>query len=477
MIASLLLALLVQVPGAVPGEPIPAFVEVVAPRETLWLHEPVRLRVRAGVESAFLAEQVIQPFRQRLDVPLQIDGPWLDDIPCAVPTEGPAAAAAGKGGPRIAVGDSLREVRRAPDVTRDGAAYTVYELELDVLFDCTGEIVVPGPRLRVAYATRFRDDLFHGRVPDDRRDAVVAGAPLGLVVRPLPHAGRPLSFSGAVGDLRVRADASPRALGVGESIALELVIEGPGNLALLDAPRLDLGGDFRVFGHVRERGPERVTFRYAVAPARAGALRLPPIELAYFDPEAGAYRTATTAAIEVSARQRAPAPALAPDPPPPSPSPVPGLSASGNVLALLAVVALVAIALLLAIAILLRRALRATARDAGTQRPARGAGGAENALRIRAAVASAHAVLDAGADATDVWTSFLATCLASAPAAVIGPRLPERLAAVGFSAERAAGASALLDRLVGARYGGAAVPDGVELVRAELDACERADRA
>ena len=64
-----------------------AFLEVDAPRGPLFLGAPFVVTLRLGIERTALARQLIQLFPQRLDVPVQVQAPWLSDLPGATPAD------------------------------------------------------------------------------------------------------------------------------------------------------------------------------------------------------------------------------------------------------------------------------------------------------------------------------------------------------------------------------------------------------
>jgi hypothetical protein len=145
-----------------------------------------------------------------------------------------------------------------------------------------------------------------------------------LTVHPLPDAGRPPGFSGAVGrDMTLRRQA-PASGGAGQAVAVDITISGRGNVALWPAPVLAWPDSMR---HYQDRTDDRMTnasgmlggtktFRFLALPDSAGPLRLPQLSYSYFDLDAGAYRTLTAPAVGISI---APAPENAssrPTPPP-----------------------------------------------------------------------------------------------------------------------------------------------------------------
>jgi hypothetical protein len=145
-----------------------------------------------------------------------------------------------------------------------------------------------------------------------------------LTVHPLPDAGRPADFSGAVGrDLTLRRTA-PATGSAGQAVAVDITLSGQGNVALWPAPVLTWPDSVR---HYQDRTDDRMTnasgmlggtktFRFLALPDSAGPLRLPELRYSYFDLDAERYRTLTAPAAVVSI---APAPeneSSRPTPPP-----------------------------------------------------------------------------------------------------------------------------------------------------------------
>ena len=63
-----------------------AFLETVTARQTYYVHEPIRLRLRIGIDTRFLETNVVQTFQQRFDLPVQVDAPWLGELNGAATT-------------------------------------------------------------------------------------------------------------------------------------------------------------------------------------------------------------------------------------------------------------------------------------------------------------------------------------------------------------------------------------------------------
>jgi hypothetical protein len=133
----------------------------------------------------------------------------------------------------------------------------------------------------------------------------VRAEPFTLEVVPLPLAGQPLDYSGAVGNLAVRASADVRDVAVGESIKFSVEWTGEGNLEFFQAPdpkRIDAFHAFRVFGSTEEKRFDLRRVVYDVAPLDETVEAIPPLPLTVFDPERGAYTTLATEPIPIRVR-------------------------------------------------------------------------------------------------------------------------------------------------------------------------------
>lgn len=173
-------------------------------------------------------------------------------------------------------------------IERNGRTYNVAELRTVLFPTAAGEVTIPP-------ATLIQYDLF------EAGERTLETLPVTLNVRPLPE-GAPPGFGGAVGDLQLQAQTDRTTVPVGEPIQLRLTLSGAGNVRLAPAPLLRELAGWRIL----ERGSDVLsevidgtargtrTFDYMLIPGVPGTVTLPPIELAFFDPAAGAYRTAQT---------------------------------------------------------------------------------------------------------------------------------------------------------------------------------------
>lgn len=422
------LALLSPPQDALSGDPVPgsAFVEIETAKGSFFVHEPLRLRIRFGFEKGFLDSNLVPLFAQSLDLPVQLDANGIRRLPGTIPVadrdSGSVVFALNEGR-----GAATREER-----TRGGKEFAIFQWESLHLPERAGDLTIPAPRLRFAYATSFREDFALGRVALDRHEASVEGQARTLRILPLPEEGKPTEFAGAVGRFSASAALDRRSFGIGESFRCTLRIEGEGNLELFEAPSLVGLPGFHARGKIekKDRSHREVVYDLiAVEPVAA----FPPIRFAFFDPAPAegappGYRVLQTESIPVEIR--------AGKAPPVEPEKESGAPAGAVAYAALGIAAA-------AFFFHRRKRKRAQAAPAG--------GNAASVFRER--------IQSPNADLAQVFAAYLAQRLQCPPAAVISGDLDAKLARAGIPADLAARAASLLDRLVAARYGGAKPAD------------------
>lgn len=119
-----------------------------------------------------------------------------------------------------------------------------------------------------------------------------------LEVAPLPDAGRPDAFAGAVGTFSMQAQVVPAEVASGEAATVEVDIRGNGDVKAISAPALTTGNGVEILPPTEQVDEELAgtdigghkRFSWAVIPRESGRQVLGPVEFAYFDPDAGEYR-------------------------------------------------------------------------------------------------------------------------------------------------------------------------------------------
>ncbi len=192
------------------------------------------------------------------------------------------------------------------------------------------------PRAQPRRPRGFFDDIFgDSAFAVNQRFRAHADA-VELDVKPLPAAGRPENFSGAVGQFKFSAEGSPKRVKIGDPITMKLSVSGRGNFDRTEAPALrDAAGwrsypasaSFKADDDLGLSGTK--TFSMAVIPEEKKAA-MPAFEFVYFDPAAGKYVTLASApetlVVEGGAPPPAPVaavPAEQATPPPSAPEPAP----------------------------------------------------------------------------------------------------------------------------------------------------------
>jgi hypothetical protein len=159
-------------------------------------------------------------------------------------------------------------------------------------------------RLFRSFQQSFSHDIEQsmGRVHDEATTLEASTATLD--VKPLPAAGQPASFSGAVGhfDLRTSVDATQAR--ASEPLTVRTTVQGEGDLDRVDLAGIATSRDWKAYpvtSKVEATSSTtrvgRKTFEQVLIPLHGGALTIPPVALSVFDPVAGAYTTVASAPI------------------------------------------------------------------------------------------------------------------------------------------------------------------------------------
>jgi len=129
--------------------------------------------------------------------------------------------------------------------------------------------------------------------------------PLSVLVKPLPEAGKPAGFKGAVGNFAVEGKVQKNNFTTDDAGLFTLIISGTGNLQLVNTPEVNWpqGTDgfepkttddlFKTT--VPVSGRKIIEFPFTVS--IPGAYSIPPIAFSFFDPKEARYKTVTTSPV------------------------------------------------------------------------------------------------------------------------------------------------------------------------------------
>ena len=142
-------------------------------------------------------------------------------------------------------------------------------------------------------------------IQDNKR--VSAGART-INVKPLPEAGKPADFSGAVGKFDFRVTPSRTMLKNGESLDLVVSVSGTGNMNLFSLPKPVVPAALEMYDAVRKENVStnlngtsgRISDSYAIIPQYRGKFPIKPLSFSYFDPSARKYKTVTSQEIMIN---------------------------------------------------------------------------------------------------------------------------------------------------------------------------------
>ena len=256
------------------------FAEFVVPKKTLYVGETIPLELRLYVDARVRWQPVSMP-----------------DIP--------------------GEGFTKQKIPEPKHVTEDrnGREYDVLIFKTAITPSQAGKITI-GPS-EIPYSARiprarrgprsafdmFDDDIF-GDPMFSASQAMKQKAPaIILTVTPLPAAGQPRNFSGAVGNFEFSAEGSPKEVKIGDPLTMKMRISGRGSFDRITAPALVDEKGWRTYppsSTYRPADPDdpsspgTKTFEMAVLP-ETKKTAMPVFEFSYFDPLAEKYVTLKSA--------------------------------------------------------------------------------------------------------------------------------------------------------------------------------------
>lgn len=120
-----------------------------------------------------------------------------------------------------------------------------------------------------------------------------------VTVLPLPQEGKPLSFSGAVGQFTIQTQVDGTQFPAGQPISLRVRLEGQGNAKVIELPEIKWPENLEVYDTKSESkffkdGMSYKEFEILVIAKTPGEVKIPQINFSYFDPTTKQYVTKST---------------------------------------------------------------------------------------------------------------------------------------------------------------------------------------
>ncbi len=209
----------------------------------------------------------------------------------------------------------IPEPRRPEQVVKNGREYDLLVFKTAITPGKAGKISI-GPadiiyNAQVPRARRsgprsmfdiFDDDVFGDPFFSQAQQIKVKAQAVELTVKPLPVAGKPPEFSGAVGNFQFSAGGSPNQVKMGDPVTMKLRVSGRGNFDRVEAPALRKSDGWRSYppssvftkdasDDVGISGTK--VFDMAVIPEERKT-QMPSFAFSYFDPEGENYVTLTS---------------------------------------------------------------------------------------------------------------------------------------------------------------------------------------
>lgn len=137
---------------------------------------------------------------------------------------------------------------------------------------------------------------------------VLRSRPMMIHVKPLPDAGKPASFNGAVGNFTIISEAEKNEFTTDDAGKLRIIIKGEGNITLITAPEFAWPAGIEAYDPATKEDINKFTVpvsgskmvEYSFTVAKEGAYVLPPVEFSFFDAAAGKYKVLNTKTIPVT---------------------------------------------------------------------------------------------------------------------------------------------------------------------------------
>jgi hypothetical protein len=149
---------------------------------------------------------------------------------------------------------------------------------------------------------------FFGQVQVVNDNKRVSAGSKTITVKPLPEAGKPIDFSGAVGRFNFSVTPSKTNLKNGESLDLKVVASGTGNLKLFSLPKPVVPNSLEMYDPVHSEKVNTplsgmngsISDSYTIIPQFKGKYPIKPMSFTYFDLSTGKYKTITSPEILIN---------------------------------------------------------------------------------------------------------------------------------------------------------------------------------
>ena len=132
--------------------------------------------------------------------------------------------------------------------------------------------------------------------------------PVTINAKPIPEEGRPKSFTGAVGDFKLKTDINKNDVKANESANLKVEISGTGNFNKLIFPEIKTPNKIEAYTPKKHNNFKTyddgmqgsITSEVVMVPEKEGSYTISPVEFSYFDPKKEKFITLKTDEVQLS---------------------------------------------------------------------------------------------------------------------------------------------------------------------------------
>jgi hypothetical protein len=190
--------------------------------------------------------------------------------------------------------------------TVNGLRYNVADVKQVILFpERSGNLTLDPLGMtfiaRIPAPSRdFMDQFFGGAFEDKKLK--LKSPPVTIHVDPLPEAGKPEGYDGAVGAFSINASVDKTSLKANDAINFNIKVTGKGNIKLLKNLNVVFPADFEKYDpKVTDTITSKVngiagsrSYNYLLIPRHQGTYTIEPVKFSYFNPATRRYVTLTT---------------------------------------------------------------------------------------------------------------------------------------------------------------------------------------
>ncbi|MDA0178060.1 Aerotolerance protein BatD [Mesoflavibacter sp. HG96] len=198
---------------------------------------------------------------------------------------------------------------RPQNGTYDGEEYRYVVLRKAVLFpQKTGKLEIEplSLDLTIDVPTNQRD-IFGRRINNQAHRTITANTRT-INVKPLPQQGKPVDFTGAVGEFDFNVTATKTELNATEALQAKIEVSGKGNLKLFELPGLKTPSALEVYDPEHEENIRtnlagmqgKISDSYTIVPQYKGKFPIPPVTFSYFDLKTETYKVLSSKDIVIN---------------------------------------------------------------------------------------------------------------------------------------------------------------------------------